>query len=313
MAEVEDQSSDVEPEISAIETIVGDRRVTESEVQREILNLLADGEPWTNAALKKALADILPLSPADRAPANFRPNEEKWEELVNNALSPSRGNSLHAKGLVKSAGRGVHVLGDGAAFHSEIEVEKAVLPNQSNRAYLPPFLEIGQEYQLAKLSVGAGDEERLYDSAYGDHLRGLINQVLSAEAPIYVDLLVDRIARAHGKERSGRVIHELVVAALNGSHPRHEDDGRMVIFGEGMEPDRIVAYRPARSDWRSHRDIPLIELASLVLPLIRKQRSMDEMLAHFGKTFNLSRLREPTRKRFEAAIAMAKTAASDQA
>lgn len=285
-------------------------RVTEADVQREILSLLADGRPWTNGALKRALADILPLSQADRAPANFRPNEEKWEELVNNALSPSRGNSLHAKGMVKSSGRGIHVL---ASVEGPVAVEAnepTVLLAPTAMSFLPPVAEVGQDYQYANLVVEEGDEDKLYESAYLDRLCSMIDQVLDAEAPIYADLLVDRIARAHGKERSGRIIQETVLGAINGSHPRMNEDDRTVVFRRGAESARIVAYRPARTDWRSHRDIPVIELASLALPLVRKQGSNEEILAHFGKVFDLTRLREPTRKRFEAAISIARAAAS---
>ncbi len=87
-------------------------RVTENDVQIAILNLMKNRGQWTNAELKRQLRTILPLSPADMAQANFRPNEEKWEELVNNALSQSRSNSLHSKGLVKSHSRGRHLITD---------------------------------------------------------------------------------------------------------------------------------------------------------------------------------------------------------
>ncbi|RZP20604.1 MAG: DUF3320 domain-containing protein [Erythrobacter sp.] len=96
-----------ELEVAAAQFAIASR-VTESEVQQEILSLLADGNPWTNGELKSALKALLPLSPADRERANHRPNEEKWEELVNNALSPSRGNSLYGKGLIENVDRGVH-------------------------------------------------------------------------------------------------------------------------------------------------------------------------------------------------------------
>lgn len=85
-------------------------RVTEGEVQTEILRLMSDGKPWTNSELKGALKSILPLSPADSERASHRPNEEKWEELVNNALSAARGNSLYGKGLIENMGRGIHRL-----------------------------------------------------------------------------------------------------------------------------------------------------------------------------------------------------------
>jgi len=89
-------------------------RVTEPLIQQEILRLLAGGQVWTNARIKRELGKILPLSAADRATANCRANEEKWEELVNNALSPSRSNSLTAKGFVETIEWGHHrITGEG--------------------------------------------------------------------------------------------------------------------------------------------------------------------------------------------------------
>ena len=104
-----DTFEEPEPAIATAQSTISSR-VTESEVQQAILKLLADGKSWTNGQLKSALKAILPLSPADRERANHRPNEEKWEELVNNALSPSRGNSLYGKDLIENVDRGVHRL-----------------------------------------------------------------------------------------------------------------------------------------------------------------------------------------------------------
>lgn len=99
------------------DTASGFSRVTESDVQIAILNLMKNRGQWTNAELKRQLRAILPLSPADMAQANFRPNEEKWEELVNNALSKSRSNSLHSKAMVKSHSRGRHLITDLGIAH----------------------------------------------------------------------------------------------------------------------------------------------------------------------------------------------------
>ncbi|MGZ0071970.1 DUF3320 domain-containing protein [Sphingobium limneticum] len=286
-------------------------RMTEPQVQVAILGLLSDGQVWSNSDLKKALGNILPLSSADREPANFRPGEEKWEELVNNALSPSRGNSLHAKGSVKSAGRGLHVLAD-------VDLEQVPLNGSDSRAplvvgggqcFLPPIHEIGAEYQLASLAIGAEDSDRIYEAEYKPDLQLMIDEVLHVEGPIYEDLLIERIARAHKKERAGRVIQDIVMGAVADRHPSMDEEGRRVLFHRNTNADRLVAYRPAKSDWRSHRDIPIIELASLALPHIRVAKSDAEILAHYGRTFSLTRLREPTRKRFEAAIDMARAAA----
>lgn len=289
------------------------QRVTESQVQAAILELMSNNRVWSNGDLKKALVGILPLSTGDREPAKFRPGEEKWEELVNNALSPSRGNSLHAKNLVKSAGRGLHVLAGIEPDSSATEAPEPewITPPNSEKSYQPPVREVAEEYQIASLMVPDEDFDQIYQSEYKPILERMVDQILETEAPIYEDMLIERIARAHKKERAGRIIQEIVTAAIADRHPSLSEDGRKVVFHQSMNVARLVGYRPAQSDWRSHRDIPLIELASLALPLVRNAKTDAEMLLHFARTFDLARLREPTRKRFEAAIAIAR-ATGDQ-
>lgn len=87
---------------------MADARVGEPQVRTEILRLLSNDLILTNAQIKSRLRNVLPLSPDDKTRANHRPNEEKWEEIVNNALSPSRPNSLTAMGYVETPKRGHH-------------------------------------------------------------------------------------------------------------------------------------------------------------------------------------------------------------
>jgi very-short-patch-repair endonuclease len=290
------------------ESISSSQRVTESQVQAAIQDLMSDNRVWSNGDLKKALAEILPLSAGDREPAKFRPGEEKWEELVNNALSPSRGNSLHAKGLVKNAGRGLHVLADATLSESGAKAAEPELamPAAGKIEYRDPTEEIGEEYQVASIAVPDENADKIYQTGYKPILEQMIDEVLEIEAPIYEDILIERIARAHRKERAGRIIQDIVIGAIVGRHPSLSEDGRKVVFHRSMDAMRLVAYRPARSDSRSHRDIPLVELASLAVPLVRKAKTDADILAHFARTFSLARLREPTRKRFQAAIAIAR-------
>lgn len=107
-------------------------RIAEPQVQGAILRLLAGGQIWTNANIKHELGKTLPLSKADRATANFRPNEEKWYELVNNALSPSRSSSLVAQGYVETIKRGHHRLTDkGRSYLENIEAMAVAWENAS--------------------------------------------------------------------------------------------------------------------------------------------------------------------------------------
>lgn len=300
----------VEADLKSEETVVEGQtstlvRVTEPQVQEAILSLMSDGRTWSNAELKHALPERLPLSSADRERAAFRPNEEKWEELVNNALSPSRGNSLPARGLVVSRGRGLHQI---AASKETLDLapEEAPEPSIDESDFLPPIYEVGQEYRFAGITVAHYEGDLIYDEAYHPRLQALVAEVIEREAPVYLELVVERVARAHGKQKAGRVIHERVVSAIPRECLRSADSDRLVLFGKGADPRRIVALRPSKSDWRSHRDIPLVELASLALPLIRAKKTDDEILSHYSRSFKLARLRQPTRIRFEKAISIAR-------
>lgn len=286
-------------------------RVTERQVQEAILQLMSDGRVWSNAELKEALPAILPLSASDRQPSNSRPGEEKWEELVNNALSPARGNSLQSKGLVNSAGRGLHVL-SGVEVQSTEDEAASPEPTQGENApaYSPPENKEGSEYRIAKLDIAPADYDRIYEEAYKSDLECLVDLVLEVEAPIYKDILIERIARAHRKERVGRIIQETVSASISADHSITLEEGREVVFFKGFDPYQLVPFRPSNSDQRAHRDIPLIELAGLVWPQIAEGMSDPDILSHLARRFGLARVREQTRLRFEAAIKIARAAGS---
>lgn len=92
----------------------------ELEIQFAILELMTNGKVWTNADLKSKLRSALPLTAEDKTASPTRPNEEVWENRVNNALSPSRASSLYRKGHVENAGRGAHRITDaGRRFINE--------------------------------------------------------------------------------------------------------------------------------------------------------------------------------------------------
>jgi hypothetical protein len=78
-------------------------------IQHAILELMRDGQVWSNADLKDRLGSTLPLTEADRG-VGARRAEELWENRVNNALARARASSLYSKGLVQSRGHGLHVI-----------------------------------------------------------------------------------------------------------------------------------------------------------------------------------------------------------
>ena len=78
-------------------------------IQHAILELMLDGQQWSNGQLKSRLAGILPLTKVDKG-VGARPSEELWENRVNNALGRARASSLYAKAFVENCGHGLHMI-----------------------------------------------------------------------------------------------------------------------------------------------------------------------------------------------------------
>jgi hypothetical protein len=136
----------------------------------------------------------------------------------------------------------------------------------------------------------------------------MVAKVIEVEGPIYGDVLVTRIARAHGFQRSGNSIQALVLAAVDCRFPRTRESRREVFWKEGAQTSAPVPYRPSPKDLRSHVDIPIIELAGLAGPFVRLRMKDEEILRRMAEHFELGRLREATRARFEHAITLARSA-----
>ena len=87
-------------------------RTEEQDFQYMILRVMEDGRIWTNARLKDVVGKAMELSSYDRARAAHRHNEAKYEQIVNNALSPSRKSSLYGQGALTNVSRGHHQIND---------------------------------------------------------------------------------------------------------------------------------------------------------------------------------------------------------
>jgi REase_MTES_1575/Protein of unknown function (DUF3320) len=168
----------------------------------------------------------------------------------------------------------------------------------------------GDEYVATNFSLlGLRlDPARFYDREYETVLNSMVALTLKHEAPIYEDVLVARIARAHGFQRSGDRIQRAVSKVVGRKYPKTQDDGRPVVWAENSTETALVSYRKCQSEVRTHTDTPVAELASLALPYIRVRLADDDILYRMANHFQLGRLREPTRVRFQSAINLARQA-----
>lgn len=154
------------------------------------------------------------------------------------------------------------------------------------------------------------DPSRFYDRNYEPILRKMVEFALKEEAPIYEDVLVIRIARAHGFQRSGDRIQNTVSKIVAKGYRKTHEYGRAVIWADNSPEGRLVSYRESKPEIRSHTDTPIAELASLALPFVRVGLADGEILYRMASHFKLGRLREPTRVRFQAAVDVARQSLS---
>ena len=120
----------------------------------------------------------------------------------------------------------------------------------------------------------------------------MIAHVIDVEGPIFEDVLVDRIARAHGMQRSGNQIRRRVIALLPAGVSRIAEGERTVIWPSNKRAGAIHFFRKDDTGVRGHEDVPLKELAAIAVPFIRL-RMDDEVCA--AKNGRAVRARPPTR------------------
>lgn len=156
--------------------------------------------------------------------------------------------------------------------------------------------------------VARPDRESFYEPSYRGNLRRMVDHVISQEAPIYFDVLVERIARAHGFQRSGEVVQRTIWAALGrGRFPSSRDGDRHLIWPADAEVVSKTAYRGAGG--RDHGDIPLPELVGLAEILgAGGLEEEEEIIRGMQEHFGLGRLAASTRERFEAATQIIRAA-----
>lgn len=126
-------------------------------------------------------------------------------------------------------------------------------------------------------------------------------QLLQQEAPIRDDVLVQKIARAHGFGRSGAAIRNRVLQLLADVTATEEATGRFL--WAGAQPQPVVPFRHPRSrgDRRSIDEISLAELRGLIAEQPELLTADDPAVA-IARALGVARLSGAARQRLEAAM-----------
>jgi hypothetical protein len=119
---------------------------------------------------------------------------------------------------------------------------------------------------------------RFYDPGYRGRLQAMAREIIDAEGPITFKRLSDRIARAHGFQRTGKEISRTVWAACHRvrTHIRTPDEHE-VFWPEDREPAEIIAFRGLRigDETREWREVPYPEKVGLVRAILTTADDVD--------------------------------------
>lgn len=176
-----------------------------------------------------------------------------------------------------------------AIFPTSSEVDSGALNSGSTRCVYRTA-----DFALFSEQISA---ERFYDADYDETLKLLVAHVLEREAPILDELLVQRIARAHGFQRSGRLINERVLALAKRHHYVRKDpiDGFFVWQNQEAVDAWCLCRVPAsEEDVRRIEEIAFEELRAAI-PLSMTGDIPIEM----ARTFGTRRLTANGRSRLE--------------
>ncbi len=166
-----------------------------------------------------------------------------------------------------------------------------------------PVAIAGAKFRRADLSRFEGllKPDQFYEPAYNPTLLELTAYIVKVEAPLRDDLLVERVARAHGFARSGRAIRERVLTLKGRRFLRYKDAvGGMFVWPDSASRKLWSTFRvPAtEDDFRPIEDICSEELRAGAAGL-----SVEDVPWELSRLLGIRRLSAAARQRIEAALA----------
>lgn len=148
--------------------------------------------------------------------------------------------------------------------------------------------------------VGQLKPDLFHEPSYGTMLATLIQRILHQEAPILDTLLVQRVARAHGFQRAGRLIRERVLDITDRNHHIQPDalQGNFVWTRfDDVEKWDCFRVPAATEDARSIEEIGIHELRSAARSVLLGDRAIE-----VARIFGVKRVTTQARLRIEHAI-----------
>ncbi|MBA1146676.1 DUF3320 domain-containing protein [Ectothiorhodospiraceae bacterium WFHF3C12] len=145
--------------------------------------------------------------------------------------------------------------------------------------------------------LGIIDPDQFYESSYTPVLSKLVAVVVAEEGPIRDELLVRRIARAHGFQRAGQRIRKRVLSIARQKAVTTEEDVGTFYWPEGLSEPWRWFRAPDVGDARSVEDIPMEELVVLSSHLSQQGHSGENLLREMAAACGVKRVSKAIRER----------------
>ncbi len=142
------------------------------------------------------------------------------------------------------------------------------------------------------------DPARFQEPSYTETLVAMVSEIVRKEGPLTEKSLVRLVSKAHGWQRSGRVIRERVASCL-GANEVHRDGDVSFVWYPGTHARRIP-FRPGLQ--RDAREIPSAEIFGLIAEHSILLKSEDPC-RDLAQLIGIGRLSEELREHLEACLA----------
>ena len=183
----------------------------------------------------------------------------------------------------------------------EVASRNSVCAYAANNGARP---KLGSTYEIADLASFGSlvNARRFYEIGYRSVLKQMAAHVIQKEGPIFSDLLITRIARAHGFARSGGKIRETILAAIGPGFPTSKQGEDTLLWPMGVQPTDSVDFRPASLEIRGLNDIPDVELIGLAKAISRDCQDSEAALLAMASAVGVGRITDGIRHRLSKAI-----------
>lgn len=153
------------------------------------------------------------------------------------------------------------------------------------------------------------DRGAFFSPDYQPQLRAIIHAVVNAEGPVSEKLLRQRVATLHGFARVTERIAATIMAQVEPTLQRSEEDDAMIFWPEGVNVGIMPQFRAPGAATRHLEDIPIIELASLAYNLMQAGTEPANLLRCMAQEAGAAKVSIRDEQRFAQAVDLAHRAA----